>query len=277
MITLVLMMIGTVTICFAGCDSPGSKYPVSIDDIEWTTGSQIVDGERSLQLNYTNKSDVTIKDVSMEFVVKENLSKEEKKSMYSYMKSRWGIKKSELDTLSANGKINMSVDVDKVTDPDESSGADVYYFDTEYKVNSKEQFDLMQPDKMTITYVDDDNKFKTVAYDYNSKEYSEDEDSLYAGETAFEWSDSKISKMIPKPDSKVVEIYSDDKELFSFDAYGISQDEYDAYIKACKAKGFTKGIESDGQDFKASDSKEYKISVSYDKSGNDMDLEISKD
>ena len=53
---------------------------------------------------------------------------------------------------------------------------------------------------MTIRYIDEE-KIHTLYYDFKSQSYSQEEES----EQAFEWGDSKLADLLPKPDAAVVE------------------------------------------------------------------------
>src|SRR5699024_11849962 len=44
---------------------------------------------------------------------------------------------------------------------------------------------------------------------------------------------------IPKPDVKVVESGRDDEVIFMFDAYGLSLEQFNAYVEECKGLGYT--------------------------------------
>lgn len=137
-------------------------------------------------------------------------------------------------------------------------------------MNTIEHYKLVEPDIMTIRYIDEE-KIHTLYYDFKSQSYSQEEES----EQAFEWGDSKLADLLPKPDAAVVEKGTDEDTMFSFEAYGITAQEYDTYKEACKEMGFTKDASSWEGNYDADDENGYSLSVTYDEDEHSMSVRIT--
>lgn len=83
-------------------------------------------------------------------------------------------------------------------------------------------------------------------------------------DSMYEWSNSRICSRLPKPDFKEVKISYDNEDYsFFFFAYGVSREGYEAYIEACKEKGFTDDVSSGDFWFTASNADGYYVSLNY--------------
>lgn len=78
----------------------------------------------------------------------------------------------------------------------------------------------------------------------------------------YEWPESKMSNMLPKPVSKHGEIIQEDAEGFEIDIYG-TKSEYNSYVKKCKDKGFTVGLQLYDDRYSARNVSGYSLTVDY--------------
>lgn len=92
-------------------------------------------------------------------------------------------------------------------------------------------------------------------------------------ETAtFTWPSSEISEQVPEPSSNKGEIIFNDDKNFWLDVEGISDEQYEQYIKECQAVGFTIEADKDSISYKAYNELGYHIQLIH--SSYDTDLTI---
>lgn len=141
-----------------------------------------------------------------------------------------------------------------------------------WSVTSMDQYKLVEPDVMTITYVYK-QKLHVTYYDYKNEKYSYDDVS----KDVYEWSGSALAKKLPKPELPIVQITSDDKDTFDFSAYGVNNNNFNEYIKACKKKGFTKNQDNEYDDrYTAENQDGYSIEIHYDSDEETMNVTLAK-
>ena len=78
----------------------------------------------------------------------------------------------------------------------------------------------------------------------------------------FDWSDIKLSSILPKPESNKATIYSNTNDYLWIQIFKITESEYDEYVKDCKESGFTIDVE-DNYGYNAFNSEGYELSVNY--------------
>lgn len=231
------------------------KDPIKIEDIDWSVEEGIVRGDRFIIFSYTNNTKYPIVDVEMKFTQKEDVTPEQRAVLNSLKEnSFWD----DDDIIEAyiNGYNR------KLVDPGEASDGSPCCFNGTYTyVENMDQYELMEPDTVGIVYLRGD-KVYSLYYDFRTQKYSSED-----YKKAVEWSDSDISKLLPKPNSRVVGVGYDEEDDFSFEAYGVSKEEYESYVEDCKDEGF---IENDHQDdysgyceYEAENKDGYSISIRY--------------
>ncbi len=81
-----------------------------------------------------------------------------------------------------------------------------------------------------------------------------------------DWSKIEMHDMLPVPESKVGEIYSNSEDRISVSFYKTSENEYKNYVSQCKDLGFTVDSDSSSNDYRAYNSDGYKLNIQwYDK------------
>jgi len=79
-----------------------------------------------------------------------------------------------------------------------------------------------------------------------------------------EWSDSRICSRLPEANFREVKVSYDNEDYsFFFFAYGVSREDYEAYIEACKEKGFIDDVSNGDFWFTASNADGYYVSLNY--------------
>ena len=259
-----------------GCSSngagtlPGGNKRPDVKDIAWKVEEGIQEGERQVVFSYVNHSDYIITGITLTFVEKEGISEQEKQDYALDLQEAYDFSEDETKELQQR-QITMHTESEDIVEPQQSSArARLYYYSGYYYMNTIEHYELVEPDIMTIRYIDEE-KIHTLYYDFKSQRYSQEEES----EQAFEWGDSKLANLLPKPDAAVVEKGTDEDTMFSFEAYGITAQEYDTYKEACKEMGFTKDASSWEGNYDADDENGYSLSVTYDEDEHSMSVRIT--
>lgn len=206
-----------------------AKDEVKAEEIAWTVDNAVVDGKRRVAIQYENKSAYTIANLRIDFAVKQDLSEEELQTAFSGMQS-------EINTDPAgNAKKNgMWGEVSVPVLSGESSVPGPLEVGAIY-INDMAQFEAVEPDLMRIAFLTDDGKMCEETYDFKNDSYSLNSKVV----DTTEWGSEEPATMSPKADGMIVVDIDDTAERFFFDAIDVDQEEFDAYVDACKEMGFT--------------------------------------
>lgn len=91
------------------------------------------------------------------------------------------------------------------------------------------------------------------------------------------WDDMILSEQLPEPPKKNGKINDNTAEALSVEIYKISDKQFNNYVEACKAKGFTVDSESDySSSYDAYNAAGYKLSLSHYGSEDEMKIELEK-
>lgn len=90
------------------------------------------------------------------------------------------------------------------------------------------------------------------------------------------WDDIILSEQLPEPPKNKGEIHENTAEKLWVDINKISDKQYNDYIEACKAKGFTVDPDSDSMSYGAYNADGYKLSLSHYGSESDMKIDLEK-
>lgn len=246
-----------------GEDAEGSedtaKSEIDIEDIAWEIDEGIVDGERFILLNYTNNTPYTIADFEITFKEKSDITNEEKQAFYLEIQEMFEADDEEIEELKEY-PISMHAKTERVIDSGETvTNVNCCYYTGYYYVKDINHYHLVEPDIITVKYIDEEN-ICTVYYDYSSGKYSSESET----EAAYQWSRTELGNKIPMPDVKILKSNLDKEELFMFDAYGISLEQFDAYVEECKSMGYTVDPSSYEGFYSADDTEGYNVYLSYE-------------
>lgn len=158
----------------SGLTSCHSKYDVNVKNVPWEIKMEInYYGDRSLMVEFTNNSDFTITELSIEFSLKDNNKDKDMESFYSYMVSNYDLDKDDENKLRTEG-ISMSawayLDEDEYLKKGEKIEESLNF--GWYFIKTMDYVDLFQPDMYAISYLDVSGEEKTIYYDYINKEYT---------------------------------------------------------------------------------------------------------
>ncbi|MGN1012178.1 MAG: DUF6591 domain-containing protein, partial [Clostridia bacterium] len=92
---------------------------------------------------------------------------------------------------------------------------------------------------------------------------------------ADQWPANGISKMVPKPDSKMIIDHSSDTDSLDILAYGITAEMYDDYWEECEKKGFTVNKEKDDHAYHAENSDGYELDTFWFYGDQSLSIEVS--
>lgn len=275
----IFAVILSMTGCFAGCGSgetanhPGGKAikeKINIEDIAWNVDEGIVGGDRYVLLSYTNDTQYTITNFEITFNEKAGITEEEKSDFYSDIQEKLELSDEDMDDLKSRS-ISMHAETDRVVNPSEAiSNVNCYYYSGYFYLKDINHYNLVEPDIATIKYLDEDKIF-TVYYDYGSKKYSTEAET----EIAYQWSQTDLGSKIPKPDVKVVKSGRDDEAIFMFDAYGLTLEQFNAYVNECKELGYTVEPGNFEGFYTADNTEGYNVYLHYDEQEHSMSGTIS--
>ncbi|MBT9769408.1 hypothetical protein GPK74_05410 [Coprococcus catus] len=273
-IFIILAVILSMVVCFAGCgnietpnnlNSNTTKEKINIEDISWNVNEGIVDGDHYVLLNYTNNTQYTITNFKLTFTEKTGITEEEKVKFYSDIQEKFEASDKDMESIKSQ-PISMHAETGRVVNPSETaSNINCYYYSGSFYLKDINYYNLVEPDIATIKYIDEDKIF-TVYYDYGSKKYSAESET----EVAYQWSQTDLGSKIPKPDVKVVESDRDDEIIFMFNAYGLSLDQFNAYVEECKVLGYTVDPGNFEGFYSADNTEGYNVYLYYNKKDDSM-------
>ncbi len=209
--------------------------PVAIEDLEWSVDEGVKDGKRYVFLTVTNNSDYDLAGVQFDFIQSASASEEDMENYYS-----WAVKEHELDAEDEeeirSEELSMEASTDRPLRPGETaSNIHFHYYHGIMYVMNYEFYSLVEPDLAEIRYIENGKIFKEY-YDFKSGKYTIDDRT----EDADEWTNSELGARIPKPDVPVIkEGGRDDEDCFMFNAFGMTIDDFNAYVEECKKLGYT--------------------------------------
>ena len=96
----------------------------------------------------------------------------------------------------------------------------------------------------------------------------------YGDAEKFQWSDIVLSDVIPEPNPLFGEVVSNGDTYLSLYIYKINQSDYDTYVAACKAQGFTIDADEGDGSYYAYNSAGYKLSLYFYESDGKMHIGV---
>lgn len=252
-------------------NSSSNKTASTIEDIEWSVKESMVDGEIYVLLDFINNSDYTITGLSMNFKERDDITEEEKDSFYTDIKELTSATEDEMKELKEL-PLGMHAESKFIVDPGkEATNANLYYYEGFFYVKNIEHYNLMQPESITIHYIDDD-MINTVYYEFEDNKYLIDESKI----EAYQWAQGDFKDLLPKPKVQVLESNYETEDSFSFVAYGVNEELFNSYIESCKEFGYKENINVIEDYYSASDSNGYNIDISFDSKKLTMNVSIDK-
>ena len=237
----------------------------SIEDIDWEVKESVVDGERTVTLDYTNNTKYTILEVEIDFILKDGLTKEDL-AVFDEVKEE--LEWNDEDVA----ELYMYTNNRKCAEPGESVVGSYGYICGLAYIDNMEQIAVMDYDVMEISFVGpEDNKY-TIFYDFKNDEFSE---ATYSPKKLHEWSEYEIADKLPEMDFVEVELSGDDEDRVHYHAYGVTSEDYVAYKEAAISAGYTNEVLETDDWYTADDAEGYSISLDYNAKREDLSICIT--
>lgn len=201
-------------------------YP-TMEEIEYYFEDSIRYKEPVAVCGYKNNSEFTIVKLNLEFTMKENITEEELRVFDSLKAQR------ELSDDDIMGFEPMVYNYMVCDSGEEVVGA-TCYMDYNLEPTSAEQCKFMNLSYVEIYFIASDSKIHKVKYSAKNDTYVLADEFV----EAYNWSDSEYANMLPKPDTRIVEIDYDEVDYFKCSAYDMGFEDFSAYMKKCEEKGF---------------------------------------
>ena len=131
-------------------------------------------------------------------------------------------------------------------------------------VTSLEQYELMEPDMLTIQFLHDGEIYEEY-YDYKTGSYTLSSDVIDAGQ----WGESELAEAVPRPEDALVVDVSDRDTQFSFEVACMTAEEFEDYVAAVSDAGYTVDVaETDTTYYADNEEGTYHVDLMYwDESG----------
>ena len=243
------------------------KESFTMEDITWSVDENIVDGSRTVTLEYTNNTPFPVVSLEIEFTEREDLTEEEREAFFAsllkLLASQGLYDEDDLEEVEELKAMSISIhaESERLSRPGEAvRNIPCYYYHGYYKVAKLSHLEATEPDIAAVCYVKD-GRIHTCYYDYHSGKLSEEEQT----DPAVFWPEGTLTEKLPRPDSEVIikNSYREDG-YFSFDALGFSKDGFEAYAAKCREMGYSVDVWSNDDYFSAENEEGYSLRVSYD-------------
>lgn len=248
-----------------------AKNAIQIEDIDWKAEPGIVDDNRCISLNYTNHSSYTIMEMKIRFKLKAALT-DEQRALFNDIKE-----KNEFIFSDEEDYTNMYLvgDNKKFADPGETvSDSPIGINGWLYAIDTDEQYQLFQPDIMTLIYIGDDGAGHGMQYDFKNQSYG-----TYSGQSSdlHQWGNGDLAKLLPQHDFRVTTVSTEKDDYYEAYAYGADVSEYNAYIEEVQKNGFDEEVSNYFPYFSAKNKDGIKCSVTIWANDETIMIIVSKD
>lgn len=241
---------------------------LKVEDIDWYVEESILDGQKFLSLNYTNKSNYTIMDVEITFKQKEGVTKEQLAAFDEYKELREFTDDEVADIYILGYNRKCASPGETVKD------SPLVLNGTYYIADDMAQYEVMEPETISVAFIGSDDKGYVMYYDYKSQVYGS---STHDGTDIQQWSEKELAKMVDMPDCPAIRVDEDDDDSFWFTAYGISKEMYKEYVEGLKNSGYTEEADEDDNSYEAENADGVKVDVSYTVVEESMDVSVEKE
>ncbi|MBR3600625.1 MAG: hypothetical protein IKL53_12245 [Lachnospiraceae bacterium] len=223
----------------------------SIEDIDWVVEENIFDGVRTVTLDYTNNTGYTILEVEIDYVLKDGVTSKEL-AVFDEVKE-------ELEWTDEDvAELYIYSNNRKCAEPGEHVEGYYSYINGLAYVDNMEQMAVMERDIMEICFVGPGDKAYTIYYDFRNDEFSEASSSP---RQLHQWSQYEISDKLPTMDFVEVELASDDEDRVHYHAYGVTNEDYNAYKDAVIAAGYVSDVFETDDSYDATNTDGYEIDL----------------
>ena len=268
-----VVMLVTLTACGGGglFSKSLKSSDLSISDFEWETSSSKCNGYDCYVFSLTNNSKYDIIAVEFSYKVKDDVTEAELDVYNDFMNAHEGYideddspkgvtLRGSRNTLVAKGETltNLRFTVG-------------YGNLSWYNYPTDEQFKLMEPKELEIGVVGEDNKLYIAYYDFELEKWNLDTETADVDV----WSKNEIAKKIEKPIEIHHVVREDDEDSFEVYSYGVTKENYKAYIKRMAELGFVDDNASSSY-YSATNSDGYELELWYTEEDSRLKISIEK-
>lgn len=248
--------------------SSALQNSLDINDFVWNVDLAKISGKEVYALNLTNNSKYELLGCQIDYKVKDGVTPEQLSVYNDFMTKHASYIK---DGQTTNDIILRGFDEAYIP----AKGGTVSNIPLAIGIDdktwreppSKEQYELMEPKELMVCVVGSDDKLYMAYYDIKDQTWKIDANTVELNK----WPDMEIAKLVPElKDHTFKSSKYESLNSCTIDAYGVSEEEYKAYIEKVKEKGFTQDIDEDN--YKTSSSWEAK-----DANGNEVEIKYYKD
>ena len=231
---MVALVLGVSALGLVGCGGPGGSGggggeggvpaddAIKVDEVEWAIEEGIEDGDRVMTFSYENGSDYTIVSVELAMVIDEEATSEEIEA--AFPEDLEGHTVEELREQQGMLEAEGIVEPGAASEPAEAN-------------LTAEQRDLVVPDMLTVRFLSDGKLYEEY-YDFRSDAYDQSSEVI----DVEQWGEGELASLLPEPDGLLVDDITESETLFTFSTIGTTQEDFDAYVEACKEAGFTAAV-----------------------------------
>ena len=218
-----------------------------VDDLKINISERLLDGEKVVCFNYDNNSNHTVSEVRIIYRMKDQTS---------------------IDNIKALGKPFTEADFDdfflegdclSVTKPGASSELVELTICDDDDVDTEAVLEYVTPESLFVEYVDDAGYIQQIQHEYASGKDIESADP----EKAYQWSDSEMAKLLPKPNVEIVKTDCDFEEKFVAKLRVSSEEDFEVFVNQCKDAGFTSEGFSNFMSYNAKNDLGYSLTLTY--------------
>ena len=199
---------------------------IKVEQIDYEVKDGVENGYRRVLFDYTNNSDYTVVSVELLMAMPEDVEDEALESAFA------DLIEQGFYTVDDLHDIKMGCDSTFAVEPGQKSGDRAATYGMVY-VTNLEQYELMEPDMLTIKFLHDGEIYEEY-YDYRTGSYTLSSDVIDAGQ----WGESELAEAVPRPEGALVTDV-DDGDRFTFEIMCMTEDDFEAYVDVCKDAGYT--------------------------------------
>lgn len=145
---------------------------------------------------------------------------------------------------------------------------------TYYPAESMAQYELMEPETISVAFIGSDDKGYAMYYDYKSQVYGS---STHDAADIHQWSNKELAQLIDAPECVAISVDIDDDDSFWFTAYVVKKEMYKNYVEQVKSKGFMEDAEEEDHLYEAQNSDGVSIDISFSAIEESINVNMSKD
>ena len=230
---------------------------IKVEQIDYEVKDGVENGYRRVLFGYTNNSDYTVVSVELLMDMPEDVEDDELESAFADLIDQGFYTVDDLHD------IKMGCDSTFAVEPGQTSEDRAATFGMIY-VTSIEQYELMEPDMLTIQFLHDGEIYEEY-YDYKTGSYTLSSDVIDAGQ----WGESELAEAVPRPEDALVVDVSDRDTQFSFEVACMTAEEFEDYVAAVGDAGYTVDVaETDTTYYADNEEGTYHVDLMYwDESG----------